>query len=427
MTLSGSRSPREDKPVRTKTIFQILVAAALLFQLAQPGASSKAAAAAANYKITFVNVGQGDAALLVDPNGFAVLVDGGKSSAGPGLVDFIRSQGIADIDVMVATHPDSDHIGGLLDVLQMDDVPVLSVLYNGYPGTTQTWTNFVNAVQAEGAAMNVAVYPQTLAWGLMSAVIINPEGGLSNPDSNDACLAFQVQTGAVKTLFTCDLDSAQEAVVLARGVNIDSDILKVAHHGSGSSSSQAFIDAVTPKDAVISVGDNSYGHPDPATIARLEDAGARVWRTDVDGNITVLTDGLVYAVNQDLPAAGPRIYLPIVVGGAEQPAGTDVQIGTIFYDGVEGSSEPDEYVEIVNHGAAVELDGWTLSDNQGHIFTFPGYEMQPDQVCRVYTNQDHPEWCGFNYGATTPVWNNSGDCAILKNALGQEVSKKCYP
>jgi competence protein ComEC len=462
----------KEKKMRRNTFLQILLVLMLLALISSPAAASVPNSPAI-YKLNFINVGQGDAALLIDPSGFAVLIDGGKTSAGSVLTTFIRSQGIEDIDVMVATHPDSDHIGGLIAVLEMADVPVKSVLYNGYPGTTQTWLDFVSAVQAEGLTLTTITYPQTFTWGTIDAQTLNPVAGLSSPDTNDACLAFLVQTGTIKTVLACDLDSSQENIVLARPVVLDADLLKVAHHGSSSSSSQAFLDAVTPKEAIISVGDNSYGHPDPATIARLEDVGARVWRTDQDGNIIVQTDGTIYAVNQNLPVIGITldVYLPLIMRPdpptpvptettpvptettpiptettpiptettpteptpvpttvtPTPPPSVKVIIGTIFYDGVVSRYEPDEYVEIINQGDAVQLQGWTLRDDANHVYTFPSFLIQPNQACRIYTNQSHPESCGFNYGSGAAIWNNTGDCAYLRNSQGQEVSKKCYP
>jgi hypothetical protein len=112
---------------------------------------------------------------------------------------------------------------------------------------------------------------------------------------------------------------------------------------------------------------------------------------------------------------------------ATEPAGmADVVIVTISYSG-SGSTEPDEYVEIRNDGsAAAQLSGWTLSDIANHVFTFPSFLMAPGQACRVYTNQYHPESCGFTYGSDSAIWNNSGDCAYLRDSDGNLVDDYCY-
>lgn len=104
----------------------------------------------------------------------------------------------------------------------------------------------------------------------------------------------------------------------------------------------------------------------------------------------------------------------------------NVVITTIFYDGA-GSQEPDEYVEISNDDTrAIQLQNWTLRDIANHVYTFPSFLMQPGQVCQVYTNQSHPESCGFNYGSGVAIWNNTGDCAYLRDNLSTLIDDYCY-
>jgi len=120
------------------------------------------------------------------------------------------------------------------------------------------------------------------------------------------------------------------------------------------------------------------------------------------------------------------VYLPIIV---QPPIATtgNVTVTTIFYNG-SGSSEPDEYVQIRNDDSQViQLAGWTLRDEANHVFTFPNFELDPGQVCRIYTNQHHPEWCGFNYGNSAAIWNNGGDCGTLQNSTGAIIDTYCYP
>jgi len=135
-------------------------------------------------QVSFINVGQGDSALIQDGDGFDVLIDGGKASAGPTVVAYIREQGVDDIEVMVASHADSDHIGGLIEVLNDPDIPVDTVLYNGYPGNTLTWKGFVTTVANEGASLITAQFPLTYTWGSTTAHIMNPAPGLTDPDQN---------------------------------------------------------------------------------------------------------------------------------------------------------------------------------------------------------------------------------------------------
>src|SRR5512143_2235552 len=133
---------------RTLAFAFALAALIILLVPAQLGQASTG-----NLRVSFINVGQGDSILLHDDSNFDILIDGGQPSAGSTVVNYLRQQHINDIDVMVSTHTDSDHVGGLTDVLQMTDIPVLSVFYNGYPGSTVTWNDFVTAVSQEGLTL----------------------------------------------------------------------------------------------------------------------------------------------------------------------------------------------------------------------------------------------------------------------------------
>lgn len=128
------------------------------------------------------------------------------------------------------------------------------------------------------------------------------------------------------------------------------------------------------------------------------------------------------------------VYLPFL----QKPPGTptpgpqptgDVDITDIFYDGLEPRTEGDEYVEIRNNDSVpIQLQGWTLRDaaDPPHVFTFPSFVVQPDQTCRVYTDEVHAEACGFSYGSSSAIWNNDGDCAFLRNSSGVQVDSYCY-
>jgi beta-lactamase superfamily II metal-dependent hydrolase len=379
-------------------------------------------------QISFINVGQGDSALLRDSNGFDVLIDGGPTSAGATVVDYLRSQGVDNLEVMLNTHADADHVGGLVTVLEAVDISVGAIYYNGYPGTTQTWNNFVSQADLRSIPMIAAQFPSEYNWGDFSVYILNPTTGLSDPEQNDVSVVARIDFLDTQFLFPGDIDSSIEAAVIARQTPIAADVLKVAHHGSAYGSSEQFLAAVQPANGVISVGDNSYGHPAPENLTRLANAGIQVWRTDQQGTIQVTSDGFAVTFPGQGPVPGYRIYLPAVVK-PDQPGPNptlDVRITSILADG-SGSNEPDEYVEFKNFGtASAALAGWTLRDDANHIYTFPSFNLQVGQVCRVYTNQNQPGYCGFSYASASAIWNNTGDCAYLRDDQNQPVSQKCY-
>jgi competence protein ComEC len=396
-------------------------------------------------QVAYINVGQGDSILIQDQQGFNALIDGGKSSAGPTVVAYLNQQGISSLDVMVATHADADHIGGLINVLKDANIQVKAVYYSGYAGDTATWSDFATAVAEKGVTLQPAQFPQTHIWGGATAHILNPAPGMATSNLNDTSVVILLDHGDDHYLFTGDIDSTMEATIVARGTPVAAQVLKVAHHGSSASSSEAFLAAVAPKEAVISVGPNSYGHPAPDTISRLTAAGAEIWRTDQLGTILFTDDGITYTISTEFTSTqGINLYTPLIfylVAATPIPTGkptpTATQAGTltsgnvkitdIFYDG-SGALEPDEYVEIQNQDRLpIQLQGWNLSDESNHRFIFPAYVMQPNQTCRIYTNEDHPEWCGFNYGSGEAIWNNSGDTATLRDGQGNRISQYQYP
>jgi competence protein ComEC len=399
-------------------------------------ATTVLSAPSSTLRVSFINVGQGDAALIQDHNGFDILIDGGLKGAGPTVVAYLREQGIDELEVMVASHADSDHIGGLIKVLEAEDIAVQRVFYNGYTGKTTAWFTFETAVANEAVILEPAQFPDTYIWGETSVQILNPERGLEEPETNDASVVLVLEYGVNRFLFTGDINSTIEATVVARGLPSDVQVLKVAHHGSDFSSGELFLQSARPQQAVISVGENNtYGHPGLATLERLDNIGAIIWRTDLSGNIIIASDGKDYAVFPQfiyeklfiplLAARWPILETPLP---SVEPPLLDFPliITEVFYKGVE-SRQADEYVQFENISQqSVRLHGWSLTDEAGAVYLFPDDSMDPGKICRVYTNQIHWDWCGFSYERGVAIWNDDGDCAYLKDADNRLVSQFCY-
>jgi len=255
--------------------------------------------------IAFIDVGQGDATLIRDGNGFDVLVDGGRKSAGDDLLEHMRQVGVDDLEIVLATHADSDHIGGLIAVLQAVDIPVESVYFNGYPGDTQTWMEFSDAVTSTGLSLNKTQYPDTYSWGGLNVQVLNPMPGLIAPDQNKASVVLLIDYAQITVLLPADIDSSVEHQLSSRTVTLQAEILKVAHHGSNFSTSQSFLQEVLPQEAVISVGANAYDHPSIETLNRLSNIDANIWRTDYFGTILLTSNGESYEMLPKLT------YLPL--------------------------------------------------------------------------------------------------------------------
>jgi beta-lactamase superfamily II metal-dependent hydrolase len=241
--------------------------------------------------VAFLDVGQGDATLIRDGNGFDVLVDGGKKGASDYLIDYMKEAGVDDLEMVVATHADRDHIGGLIGVIESNEIPVESVYYNGYPGTTQTWIEFTDAVNTAGLSLIEANYPDTFTWGGINVQVLNPVEGLIDPDQNKASVVLHIDYANSSVFLPADIDTSIENQLSTRAATLAADILKIAHHGSKNSTSEAFLSAVMPQEAIISVGPNGYGHPAIETISRLDANDVGIWRTDAIGTIFLSTDG----------------------------------------------------------------------------------------------------------------------------------------
>lgn len=265
---------------------------------ASPSNTSAGARTTGNSTVYFIDVGQGDAELVRTSDGKNVLIDAGPPSAGSALVSFLISHNATTLDALVLTHPDADHIGGGAEVLAA--CSVLSIYQSGYSTDSKTYASFETAVGAEGCpsyndtdldpgdrlAINSTVIFEIMAIDARSA------------NTNDASLVIKMTDGTVDFLFMGDASSSVELRMdSAFGSAMDIEVLKVGHHGSASSTSASFLSQTTPAVAVIEVGaGNTYGHPTNQTLDRLSAAGVPVYRTDLNGTVTITTDGTAWAV-----------------------------------------------------------------------------------------------------------------------------------
>ena len=244
------------------------------------------------FTIYFIDVGQGDATLVVDHSGASLLVDGGRS--GRRIRDRLQRLGVKDLDSIAMTHPDSDHIGGLPQVLEL--YPIERIYFNGGESDTQIFAQLTTGVAAEGAVVTTISRGDVIPLGGLQLQVLHPAAltGESNIDS----LVLLVSCGSVSVLLTADAEAESERAMLASGVLGDVDVLKVGHHGSRTSTTAEFLAQVRPEAGVISAGqDNSYGHPHPEVVARLEAANVQLFTTDTtnaDNTLALTSDCVSY-------------------------------------------------------------------------------------------------------------------------------------
>ena len=237
--------------------------------------------------VAFLDVGQGDS-ILIRSRDNAVLIDGGDTNQGPAVLEYLRQAGISRLDYVIATHPHSDHIGGLIPV--MNRVEVGRVLMPDVVHTTATFENFLGVIENNQIPVTAPMAGDNFRAGIIDFTVLAPGAGFAN--LNDASIVIRLDHGETSFIFTGDAEVGSERSMLASGLDLHADVIKIGHHGSRTSSSGAFLDGVQPAVAVISVGrGNRFGHPHPEVLERLVYRGIAILRTDELGTIVLATDG----------------------------------------------------------------------------------------------------------------------------------------
>lgn len=239
--------------------------------------------------VRYFDVGQGDAA-LVKCGERTMLIDGGTPEGSVWLLARLYLSGVTRLDVTVATHPHDDHTGGLPLVLALISSDTV-MMPDASNDANDSYVNLLRVLKLRGQTITHPNPGTRFNMNGAQVEILAPQS-LDYDDLNDTSICLRVDYGAHSFVFTGDAEEASERLMLSAGVNLGATVLKVGHHGSSSSTSDAFLRAVSPRYAVISVGaDNDYGHPTQAVLSRLSSIGAKVLRTDERGSITFTSDG----------------------------------------------------------------------------------------------------------------------------------------
>lgn len=250
-------------------------------------------------RVTFLNVGKGDAAVIETPSGKVVVVDtGGKLSNGTDadhgsrtIAPYLRAHGTERISVLLLTHPHPDHISGAATLLR--EFPVGVVLDNGIDTDAAEVRRYRQAARERNVPLHVAARGTSLSLGEgITLRAVAPPRTTTAGRVNNSSIVLRLEYGQTAFLLTGDAEADSEAEMIASGQNLNCNVLKVGHHGSNASTSSGFLAAAHPQIAIISVNaGNGAGYPHPELLDRLRAAGVRVFRTDRNGNITCLSDG----------------------------------------------------------------------------------------------------------------------------------------
>ncbi len=237
-------------------------------------------------KVYFLDVGQADS-ILISNNNHNMLIDAGNNEDGPLLVKYLKEElNITKFDYIVGTHPHEDHIGGLDDIINSFEVE--NILLPEVTTTTKTFEDVLDSIANKNLNITIPEIDSTFKLGEADLSVIYT--GTDEKDLNNSSIVLKMIFGDYSYLFTGDAETKVEELILNK--NIDIDVLKVGHHGSNTSSSESFLNKVTPSYAVISVGkDNSYNHPSSDTINRLRKYTDKIYMTSELGTILLTSNG----------------------------------------------------------------------------------------------------------------------------------------
>ena len=267
-------------------ILTVLLAACGSTALKEPVQTTEAET---GLKVHFLDVGQADCILIQAPTGENMLIDAGNNDDADMIVTYLNAKGVKKIDVLVGTHPHEDHIGSLDTVIDTYDIG--KVYMPRVTHTTKTFEDVLIAIKNKGLKIAAAKAGEIIDFSPNTRVEILAPNSPEYDDLNNYSAVIKLTYGNTSFLFTGDAEDISENEMLASGYDLKADVLKLGHHGSSTSSTEAFLAAVKPSYGIISVGKgNDYGHPHEEVLTRLEQAGIEIYRTDESGTVFA-TDG----------------------------------------------------------------------------------------------------------------------------------------
>jgi competence protein ComEC len=379
-----------------------------------------------DFQVHFLDVGQGDSILVLFPDGKNMLVDGGKREMGDTVVKYLKEQGVNSIDLVVSTHPDADHLGGLIDVLEK--MPVKAILDSGKTHTTIVYSDYLRLIKEKGIGVSIAKEGQVLNLDKRVKVEVLNSGDI-NEDLNEASIVLKLSMGTIDFLLTGDAGTKEETHMY-QTYNVEAEVLKAGHHGSNTSTSALFLDEVKPKVAILSYGlNNSYGHPHKEVVDRLLQWGTTIFSTAQSGTILVKTNGKTYDV-----LASPWEYAEKTNEGNQnnkpEPTPTPtptpaMETGNLKITALDFEKE---IAFIKNMGTNdVKMTGWKLvSVNGNQTFNFPdGFVLKAGQTVLITSGPNAVEKLPSKLLWTVKnIWNNSGDSAKLYDPFGKVIDAK---
>ena len=361
-------------------------------------------------KVHYLDVGQADCILIQTPSKKNMLIDAGNNEDSATILSYLKALNIKKIDILIGTHPHEDHIGSMDTVIKSFDIG--AIYMPKVSTTTKTFEDVLLAIKAKGLKVTTATAGIKIEIDPKLRIEMLAPNSSKYDDLNNYSAAIKVIYGKTSFLFDGDAEDISEKEMLAKNYDLKADVLKIGHHGSNSSTTPAFLKAVSPKYAIISVGKgNDYGHPTKATIDKLASAKVQVYRTDLNGTIIATSNGDTITFDKKTSVVKPKA----------QPANTEtktspsIEIVSIDLRG--------ELVTLKNNsGKDVDMTGWKLVSVTGNqSYNFPkGYIIKAGKTITIASGSATGDlkWSKSN------IWNNDGDPGQLYDSTGKLVSSK---
>lgn len=342
--------------------------------------------------IHFIDVGQADAIYITDYQGNDMMIDAGESKSYDKVDTYLKKYKIDDFEYIIGTHPHADHIGGM-DLL-INDYSIEKVIMPDVTASTKVYKDVIQAMKQQELEKSIVDVGDVFAFGEAQFTILAPSRN-EYKDLNDYSISIKLEYGENSIILTGDAEAESEHEMIQSGLDLKADVLKLGHHGSGSSTTAQFLYKVKPEYVIISVGENNrYGHPDPLVVNRLKKQGiVNIYRTDKNGNIEVIMNGEKVDVscssNQDTAKVMNKENI------AEEPGIIITEI-----------DKKKELVTIKNTGSTkIDLTGWYIRSVKGNQkYSFPsGYEIGPGEEITITSGSSPADltW------SKSSIWNNS--------------------